>query len=51
MSLQRNFTKSLSRKFDRRRVNVNRIDKIWATDLIDMQSFSKQNKGINTCLP
>ena len=43
--------KPLSRKFDRRMVSVNSIDKIWADDLFDMQSFSKQNKGINTCLP
>ena len=35
--------KPVSTKFDRRRVNVNRIDEIWAADLIDMQAFSKQN--------
>ena len=27
-------------------VNGNGIDEIWDADLIDMQSFSKQNKGI-----
>ena len=41
--------KPVTRKFERRRVNVNSIDEIWAADLIDMQSFSKDNNGINTC--
>ena len=35
--------KPVTRKFQRRRVNVNSIDKIWAADLIDMQAFSKDN--------
>ena len=47
MSLQRNFTKLVTRKFQRRRVNENSIDAIWATDLIDIQAFSKDNSGIN----
>ena len=34
----------------RRIVNVNDIDEIWATNLIDMQAFSKDNNGI-TYLP
>ena len=34
------------RKFQRRRVNVNVIDEIWAADLRDMQVFSKDNNGI-----
>ena len=38
--------KPVGKKFERRRVNVNVIDEIWAADLIDMQAFSKQNKGI-----
>ena len=38
--------KPVCKKFDRRRVNVNGIDEIWVADLIDMQAFSKQNKGI-----
>ena len=42
--------KPVSKKFDRRRVNVNSIDEIWAADLIDMQVFSKQNKGIKYLL-
>ena len=31
--------------FTRRRVIVNHIDEIWAADLIDMQKFSKWNRG------
>ena len=38
--------KSITRKFQRRRVNVNDVDEIWAVDLIDMQAFSKDNNGI-----
>ena len=38
--------KPVTRKFQRRRVNVNSIDDIWAADLIDMQEFSKDNNGI-----
>ena len=41
--------KPVTRKFQRRRVNVNGIDEIWATDLIDMQAFAKDNRGINSC--
>ena len=37
--------KPVTRNFQRRRVNVNGIDEIWAADLIDMQAFSKDNKG------
>ena len=33
--------KPVTRKFQRRRVNVNAIDEIWAADLIDMQAFQK----------
>ena len=36
--------KPVSKKFDKRRVNVNGIDEIWAADFIDMQAFSKDNK-------
>ena len=42
--------KPVTRKYQRRRVNVNSIDEIWAADLIDMQTFSKDNNGIkNIC--
>ena len=37
--------KPIKRKFARRRVIVNHIDKIWAADLVDMQKFSKWNRG------
>ena len=43
--------KPVTRKFQRRRVNVNGIDETWADDLIDMQAFSKDNNGMNTCKP
>ena len=33
------------RKFTRRRVIVNHIDEIWASDLVEMQQFSRWNKG------
>ena len=31
--------------FTRRRVITNHIDEIWASDLVEMQQFSKWNKG------
>ena len=43
--------KPVSKEFDRRRVNNNSIIEMWGADLVDMQAFPKQNKGINTCLP
>ena len=42
--------KPIRRKFKRRRVLVNGIDKIWAADLADMQAFSKLNRGIKYLL-
>ena len=42
--------KPVSRKFETRRVLVNGIDKIWAADLVDMQAFSKFNRGIKYLL-
>ena len=33
------------RNFTQRRVIVNKIDEIWAADLVDMQKFSKWNRG------
>ena len=42
--------KPVRRKFEKRRVLVNRIDKIWAADLVDMQAFSKFNRGIKYLL-
>ena len=37
--------KPIKRNFTRRRVIVNGIDKIWYSDLVEMQQFSKWNKG------
>ena len=42
--------KPVIRKFQRRKVNVNSIDEIWAADLIDLQAFSKDNNGIKYLL-
>ena len=42
--------KPVTRKFQRRRVNVNSIDEIWSAGIIDMQSFSKDNNGIKYLL-
>ena len=36
--------------FQKRRVRVNGIDEIWAADLVDMQAFSKFNRGIKYLL-
>ena len=37
--------KPIKRNITRRRVIVNGIDKIWCSDLVEMQQFSKWNKG------
>ena len=42
--------KPVRKKFEKRRVLVNGIDKIWAADLVDMQAFSKFNRGIKYLL-
>ena len=42
--------KPIRRKFKRRRVLVNGIDKIWTADLVDMQTFSKFNWGVKYLL-
>ena len=42
--------KPVTRKFQRKRVNVNIIDEILAADLIDMQAFSQDNDGIKCLL-
>ena len=48
--LAEEFYKPVTRKFQRRRVNVNDIDEIWAPDLIDMQSFSIDNNVVKYLL-
>ena len=35
----------MKRNFTRRRVITTGIDKIWCSDLVEMQQFSKWNKG------
>ena len=42
--------KPIRRKFKKRRVLVNGIDKIWAADLVDMQPFTKFNRGVKYLL-
>ena len=42
--------KPVTRKYQRRRVNVKGVEEIWAADLIDMQAFSKDNNGIKYLL-
>ena len=37
--------KPIKRKFKTRRVIANGIDEIWSSDLVEMQQFSKWNKG------
>ena len=37
--------KPIKLNFTRRRVIVNGIDKIWCSDLVEMQQFNKWNKG------
>ena len=40
------FHKPITRKVSKRSVISNEIDEIWAADLVEMQKFSKWNKGI-----
>ena len=49
-SLAEELHKPIKRKFKKRRVLVNGIDKIWAADLVDMQAFSKLNRGVKYLL-
>ena len=42
--------KPIKRKFRKRLVFVNGIDKIWAGDLADMRAFSKYNDGVTFLL-
>ena len=37
--------KPIKRNFQKRRVIANHIDEIWCSDLVEMQQFSKWNKG------
>ena len=49
-SLAEELHKPVRRKFKRRIVLVNGIDKIWAADLVNMQAFSKFNRGVKYLL-
>ena len=42
--------KPITKKFRKRRVYVNGIDETWAADLVDMNAYSKQNKGVKYLL-
>ena len=42
--------KPIRRKFKTRRVISNGIDEIWCSDLVEMQQFSKWNKGFRYLL-
>ena len=42
--------KPITKNFSKRKVISNEIDKIWAADLVEMQKFSKWNKGIKYLL-
>ena len=42
--------KPITRNFQKRSVVSNGIDKIWAADLVEMQKFSKWNKGVKYLL-
>ena len=37
--------KPITHKFTKRKVIVDGIDDIWSADLVDMQTFSKHNRG------
>ena len=42
--------KPITRNFQKRSVISNGIDEIWAADLVEMQKFSRWNKGIKYLL-
>jgi len=42
--------KPIIKNFPKRKVYVNGIDKIWAADLVEMQTFSKSNRGVRYLL-
>ena len=42
--------KPVIKNFPKRKVYVNNIDKIWAADFVDMQAFSKFNRGVKYLL-
>ena len=48
--LAEELNKPITRKFLKRNVISNSIDEVWAADLVEMQKFSKWNKGIKYLL-
>ena len=42
--------KPIIKNFPKQKVHVNGIDKIWAADLVEMQAFSKSNRGVRYLL-
>ena len=50
MDLAEESHEPIRRKFKRRRVLVNGIDKIWAAAFVDMQAFTKFNRGVKYIL-
>ena len=46
IDLAEDLHKPIRRQFKKRRVSVNGKDRIWAADLVDMQVFSKFNRGV-----
>ena len=42
--------KPITRNFRKRRVISYGVDKIWAVDLVEMQKYSKWNKGLKYLL-
>ena len=49
-SVAKELHKPIKRKFKKRRVLVNGTDKLWAADLVDMQAFTKFNRGVKYLL-
>ena len=49
-SLAEELHKPIRRKFKTRRVLVSGTDRIWAADLVDVQAFSKFNRGVKYLL-
>ena len=50
VDLAEEFDKPIQRKFKKRRVLVNGIHRLWAAELVDMQAFSKFNRGVKYLL-
>lgn len=43
--LSKELHKPITRNFQKRKVISHRVDGIWCSDLVDMQTLSKWNKG------